>query len=140
MGRCPMGIKEASLGHNFTPLQTHKHEAASPLGSLYDSPYSFCWEPGAPAWQWEACSCCWTPWRQTWSCCCQTWTQTCWCQTCQTWQTSKQQWKIAHLDMHMDTAAWKTWTLDDQIKTWPLLTFPAYQYHFKTFHMKYTNL
>merc|ERR1711971_1058825 len=88
-----------------TPLQTYKHEAASPLGSLYDSPYSFCWEPGAPASQ--ASSCCWTPWGQTWSSCCQTWTQTCWCQTwkktcrcqtCQTWQTSKQQRKIVHLE------------------------------------------
>merc|ERR1711971_152650 len=97
-----------------TPLQTYKHEAASPLGSLYDSPYSFCWEPVAPASQ--ASSCCWTPWRQTWSCCCQTWKKTCRCQTCQTWQTSKQQRKIVHLESGYAPGQphGKTWTLDNQ--------------------------
>ena len=36
--RCQLGIKEASLGHNFTPLQTYKHEAASPLGWYQTNP------------------------------------------------------------------------------------------------------
>merc|ERR1712212_94607 len=111
-----------SLGHNFTPPQTHKHEAASPLGSLCDSPYSFCWEPGAPAWQ-------------AWSCCCQTWTQTCWCQTCwcQTCRATEQQRKIVHLDMHLDS---RMENLDPgrPDRTWPRVAGPAHQKHFQTYH------
>ena len=35
----PVGDKkEASLGHNFTPLQTYKHEAPSPLGLYQTNP------------------------------------------------------------------------------------------------------
>merc|ERR1711971_771061 len=107
-----------------TPLQTYKHEAASPLGwyqtnprpnlklipaqALFGTllnlsvgspvpqrpsrPVAVVGRPG------QTCSCCWPPWRKTWSRCCQTWKKTCRCQTCQTWQTSKQQRKIVHLE------------------------------------------
>merc|ERR1711951_3712 len=89
-----------------TPLQSNKHEAASPLGCLC---LSFCWEPSAPAIQqaqtWrQTRSCCWQTWRQTRSCCWQTWKQTSCCQTCRaSWGTSKQQRKIVHLDMHLES-------------------------------------
>merc|ERR1711990_1134163 len=105
-----------------TPRQTYKHEAASPLGCLCHSPCSFCWEPGAPAqacsscWQTrrQACRCCWQTWRRTRSSCWQTWTQTCCCQTCwATWWTSKQQRKIVHLEMHLDSRTENLDPLDD---------------------------
>merc|ERR1712210_343612 len=143
-----------------TPLQTNKHEAVSPLGCLCHPPFSFWWQPSAPASSQakQTCSCCWQTWRQT--CCCQTWRAT--------WRTSKQQrtrpgsgqqsrkccqcswwslWKIVRLDMHLGLdldmhLESRTENLDPgrQDVIWPLLSFPAQQNHIQTYHVKYTNL